>query len=176
MLRTEESLNKFAKYVVKQSRSNLTRQGKRAGNSLYDSIGYNLMISKNSFSLEFEMEEYGDFVDRGVSGTKNKISGAAGQFKYDKPSKKHVDELVKWVNRKRLRLRGEDGKFKTGGQRSLAYAIGYSIKRKGIKPSLFFTKPFEQAFKNLPKELEEAYALDVEDFINFTFRNNGTNT
>jgi hypothetical protein len=32
---------------------------------------------------------------------------------------------------------------------------------KGIKPTLFFTKPFEKYYKNLPKELEEKYGLDM---------------
>jgi hypothetical protein len=40
-----------------------------------------------------------------------------------------------------------------------------SIFRKGIKPSNFFTKSFEQAFDKLPKELVDAYKLDLEEFL-----------
>jgi hypothetical protein len=53
----------------------------------------------------------------------------------------------------------------------MSYIISNSIFEKGIKPSLFFTKPFEKAFKNLPNELVEAYGLDVEDFLAFTLNN-----
>ena len=45
-----------------------------------------------------------------------------------------------------------------------------SIYKKGIKPSLFFTKPFEQAFKKLPEELTEAFGLDIRNFLQYTTR------
>ena len=48
---------------------------------------------------------------------------------------------------------------------SMAYIIARSIYNKGIKPSLFFTKPFEKAFQNIDKEILDAYALDVETFL-----------
>ena len=53
---------------------------------------------------------------------------------------------------------------------STAYLITRSIWNKGIKPSLFFTKPFEQAFKKLPNELIEKFGLDVEDFLAYTLK------
>jgi hypothetical protein len=33
---------------------------------------------------------------------------------------------------------------------------------------MFFTKPFEKAFLNLPQEVIEAYALDIDDLLEFT--------
>jgi hypothetical protein len=36
----------------------------------------------------------------------------------------------------------------------------------GIKPSLFFTKPFEAAYKQLPEELVEKYGLDALKLFN----------
>ena len=65
----QKELNRFAKYVVTQSRSNLTRQKKNASKQLWQSIDYDLKVSKNSFQLEFLMEDYGIFQDKGVSGT-----------------------------------------------------------------------------------------------------------
>ena len=49
--------------------------------------------------------------------------------------------------------------------------IARSVFEKGIKASMFFTKPFEKAFKNLPKELVDAYRLDVEQLIKTTVNN-----
>jgi hypothetical protein len=46
-----------------------------------------------------------------------------------------------------------------------AFLITRSIWQKGIKPSRFFSKPFEVAFKKLPDEVIEAYALDLEKLI-----------
>ena len=46
-----------------------------------------------------------------------------------------------------------------------------SVYNKGIKPSLFFTKPFEQEhLKKLPDELINSFGLDVEDFLAFTLK------
>ena len=50
--------------------------------------------------------------------------------------------------------------------------IARSIYNKGIKPSLFFTKPFQKAFKNLDKDIIEAYKLDVEELLKFTTNGN----
>ena len=70
----EATLDKFARYVVQQARSNLTRQKRNTSKRLYESLGYDLRVSSNSFSLSFKMEEYGDYLDKGVSGTKKKYN------------------------------------------------------------------------------------------------------
>lgn len=169
MLEVEKALNKFAKDVVRSSESNLIRQGKRASGSLYNSIEHTLNVYPSSFDLNFEMNDYGEFVDKGVSGKERRYD-TPYKFTNKMPPRK---DILKWVNKKRLRLKGKDGKFKKGGQESLAYLIQRSIYKKGIKPSLFFTKAFEQHFKELPEELEKAFALDVEDFMEFTLNKNG---
>jgi hypothetical protein len=33
---------------------------------------------------------------------------------------------------------------------------------------LFFTKPFEKAFDNLPPELIKNFGLDIDDLLDFT--------
>jgi hypothetical protein len=48
----------------------------------------------------------------------------------------------------------------------LAFLIARSVYRNGIKPSLFFTKPFEAAYKNLPQELIDKYGLDAIELFN----------
>lgn len=160
-----QTFNAFAKYVIQQSRSNLTRGKKNVRGDLYNSLDYDLNVSPNSFSLAFLMEEYGVFQDKGVSGTKKKYNT---KFKYT-TKQPPIKDILKWVNARRLRLRDkETGRFKKGGQRSLAFVIARSIKEKGIKPSLFFTKPFESAFANLPDDIVEAFALDVDKFLNST--------
>jgi len=37
---------------------------------------------------------------------------------------------------------------------------------------MFFTKPFEKAFKNLPKELVQSFALDMETLLETTIKDN----
>jgi hypothetical protein len=52
----------------------------------------------------------------------------------------------------------------------LKFAIAKSIFNKGIKPSLFLTKPFEKAFKTLPDELIEKFGLEVLDLFKYTIQ------
>ena len=79
--------------------------------------------------------------------------------------------LDKWVIKKGIKgVRDEKGRFIK--RKSLKYAIATSIYQKGIKASMFFTKPFEKAFRGLPEDLIKAYALDVEDFLEFTTKDN----
>lgn len=163
----QKELNRFGKYVVSQSRANLTRQKKNASKQLWQSIDYDLKVSKNSFQLEFVMEDYGIFQDKGVSGTDVKYNTP---YKYTNkmppPSK-----LDKWIVKRNLKgVRGKDGKFIS--RKSLQFMIARNIYKKGIKPSLFFTKPFEKAFKNINKDLIEAYRLDVEKLLNDTIKDN----
>ena len=48
----------------------------------------------------------------------------------------------------------------------MGYIIARSIYSKGLKPSLFFTKPFEKYYNQLPNELVEKYGLDMENLFN----------
>ena len=181
-----EELNKFAKYVVSQSRANLTRSKKNASKQLYNSIEYKVKESKNSFQLEFLMEDYGIFQDKGVRGAdpskvspNSKIRGQQApnspyRFGSGKTGnwKQFVASIEKWAKKRNVRFRDEKGRFKKGSYKSLAYVIASNIYNRGIKPSMFFTKPFEKAFKNIDKDLIEAYKLDVENLLEYTMKNN----
>ncbi len=160
----KDSLNKFAKYVVQQSRSNLTKGKKNVSKSLYDSIGYDLTVSPNSFSLSFIMDEYGMYQDKGVSGTEKKYNTP---FKYTNKMPP-IKPLADWAKFKNIRLRDAKGKFAKGNYKTIGFLISRSIYRKGIKPSLFFTKPFERSFKNLPDEVVKAFALEIENLLDFS--------
>lgn len=156
-----EVLENFAKEVVKQSRSNLTRKDKNVNRKLYNSLKYELNVSKNSFGLSFEMEKYGDFQDKGVSGKDVKFD-TPYSFKTKQPPSK---PLAEWAKARGIRLRNEKGQFVKGSYATIGFLIARKIFRKGIKPSLFFTKPFENRFKQLPDELIENYGLEVDRFL-----------
>ena len=162
--KTEDSLNKFAKYVIQQSRANLSRQKRNVSSDLYGSLGYDLKVSPNSFGLEFYMLPYGEFLDKGVSGTKRRYNTI---FEYTN-KKPPMQPLADWAKARNIRLRDEKGKYKKGNYKTIGFILQKSIYEKGIKPSLFFTKPFEKAFDNLPPELIEAFGLDIDNFLDFT--------
>ena len=71
---TKKALEKFSKYVVSQSRANLTRKNMKNSSKLYNSIKGYVEASRNSFSLAFEMEDYGKYQDKGVRGASQNLS------------------------------------------------------------------------------------------------------
>lgn len=161
----KDELDTFRKRVIQQAKSNLTRTGKNASKRLYNSLDSDLKGSKNSFQLDFTMDDYGEYVDNGVSGTQKKYDTKyAYTNKMPPPSK-----LDKWIVRRGLAPRDKSGKLMN--RKSLQFAIARSIYKKGIKPSLFFTKPFENEYKKLSTELINAYGLDMEEFFAYTLTN-----
>lgn len=168
---TYKYLNDFAKYVIQQSRSNLTKSNKNSSKSLYNSLDSEIEVSANSFRLAFLMEDYGKFVDKGVqgsnpSGIKKGVQKAPNSEYRFKSKSIPTKVLDKWVIKKGIAPRNKSGKFLS--REGLKFAIAKSIALQGIRPSLFFTRPFEAAFKNLPDELTQAYGLDVEQFLQYT--------
>ena len=174
----EESLNKFAKEVIKQSRANLTRKDKNVSKELYNSLKYDLNVSKNSFSLSIFMQKYGDFQDKGVQGADpSRVGGVQkapnspyrfGSGNFRGQWSRFESNIREWIKARGLRYRDEKGRFKKGGEKTLTFLITRSIFAQGIKPSLFFTKPFENRFEKLPEELIKQYGLELTDFLKFT--------
>ena len=169
-----DELNRFAKNVVSKAKSNLTRKKRLVSGNLYRSLGYDLKVMPNSMSLEFEMEPYGEYIDKGVKGAKPNLfdhyTQKAPMSKYSYRDKMPPrDAILNLVKKKRLRLRNDKGQFIKGGYNNMAFLIQRSIYAQGIKPSLFFTKPFLAAYKNLDKKIIEAYALDMEYLLDKKF-------
>jgi hypothetical protein len=176
----QKALERFRDHVVSISKRNLTNKQKNSSKKLYNSIKGKVKANPNSFELEFSMEEYGIFVDAGVKGanpsrvSKNaKIRGQQApnsKYRFGSGSTKNYDKFVgsleKWIKRKGLRLRDDNGKFKKGSYKTLSHIIARNIYNRGIAPSMFFTKPFEAAYKNLPQELIDKYGLDAIELFN----------
>ena len=163
----QKALQDFAKYVIQQSRSNLTKGDKNASKELYNSLGSDVKKTNKGYNLSFEMEDYGKFQDKGVRGKSSSAKAPNSPFRFGTGSGKEgglTNSINKWVKRKGFQFRDKkSGRFLSYD--STAFLITRSIYTKGIKPSLFFTKPFERAFKRLPDELVEAYAIGIEKQI-----------
>jgi hypothetical protein len=167
---TYNYLNTFAKYVIQQSRSNLSKQGKTNTKALYNSLESEIEVGANSFRLAFLVTDYAEFVDKGVRGKTSSAKAPNSPFKFGTGSgvKGGLTEGIdKWVRQKGIQFKDKKtGRFLS--YQNTSFLIARAIYHKGIKPSLFFTKPFEKAFERLPDELVEAYGLDVEQFLKYT--------
>jgi hypothetical protein len=165
----EEVLNKYAKYVVQQAKSNLTKDGKGSG-VLYESVKYTLEKEADLFLLDFLMEDYGIYVDEGVKGANPSLIKAGVQkapmskFKYTNKMPP-MQILANWAKAKNIRFRNAKGQYAKGSNRSMGFVLQKSIFAQGLKPNYFFTKPFNKGIKTLSPELAESFILDIEDAI-----------
>ena len=189
----QQVLDSFASKVVKAARLNLgatrtiryndgkTRRARMvASGKLQDSIQYDLSVkqnrdakgrfaSGNNATLSFEMEEYGKYLDEGVSGVKYKVPGGS-RFGYTN-KRPPVDSIRDWMDQRNFRLRDlKTGKFipsSEEGFKSAAFAISKKIYERGLPKTMFFQTPFQLEYEQLPDEIVKAFADDLEQAMNF---------
>ena len=157
---TEKALNKFGKMVVIRASAQLSLKKINYTGKLDDSLAYDVDVTKNALNLDFLMEDYGVVVDKGRKAGK----GAP------------PDKILEWVLKKPVRIRDSKGRFTNATMKqkeALAFVINRKIKEKGIKPTNFFTGQFNKYFEKLPNQLQKAYGLDVENFLEFATKNTG---
>ena len=153
----EDALNKYAKYVIQQSRSNLTKGKHNVNKALYNSLKFTVAKS----SVTFDMLEYGIFQDEGVKGKKSTYSeSSASPFSY-KNKMPPSSVFDKWSIKKGIAPRDKEGKFIS--RKSLNFLIARSIYDKGIRATMFFTKPFEAGLDKFGNSIVEGY---IEDKLN----------
>lgn len=165
------ALDRFKDHIIQQSKRNLTLKNKNVSKSLYNSIKGTVKVMPNSIGIYFEMDEYGQYQDQGVRGAnpslvkngKQKAPNSPYKFSSKMPP---MSPLKSWAKKRNLRFRSEGGKYKKGDYDTIGFWLQKRIFAQGIKPSLFFTKPFNAAFKNLPNELVEKYGLESEKLFN----------
>ena len=163
----KKAMEKYAKYVVQQARSNLSKGKNNASKKLYNSLGYDVKQNRTSggqfatgYNAEFFMEEYGAYQDMGVHGAKSSyVENRKSPFRYTtkQPPTRAFD---KWIKIKGIKGRDKKtGRFIT--DQSLKFLIARSIKNKGIRASLFFTKPFEAGINKYGDEIAGGFGDDV---------------
>jgi len=155
----EQYLNDFASEVVKIAWTNANKFSGRGR----DSIGYELEVFKNSISLAFEMEDYMIFQDRGVRGVRSGESLSGFSYRNKMPPPRAFD---RWSIGRGIAPRDRLGRFTP--RKGINFAIARAIYLYGIEPKKFFTTAFEREFKDLPDEIADAYALEVEKLMQTT--------
>tara|TARA_R100000742_G_C4272854_1_gene92200 strand:- start:826 stop:1428 length:603 start_codon:yes stop_codon:yes gene_type:complete len=167
--KTIKAFKNFGDKLVKRGKKILKKDEKRASGTLINEFKYKFKKQKNYLELTFDFgkaSDYWKFIDQGVVGVGGyKGSGNARgrgskySFKYDNPGGKLVESLERWISSRSIPLK--DGMTIT----QTAFAMGYSIKRRGLERTLFFTKPLDDMYKKMQKEVLKAYANDVYNVI-----------
>ena len=172
----EAYLNSFGKQVVNRAKGSLNK-AKGGGTALAKSIRFEVKRDGKGFVVKFYMDEYGEYLDKGVSGNKKKQSFKNQKNQLETSPYSYttkgppIDILSKWIKRKGIKPKGlGTGRSKKTGQfvSGFAYLISRKIKRDGIKSLSFFQKPLRLGMKEFGKELLGAITTDITDSISQT--------
>ena len=180
-------LDSFSKQVVKDAKAKLSASkdsmGKARGSTqLGASIRSQVVPTDRGFTTQFYMYDYGEFLDKGVSGTKDKQSftnykEGSEQTEYSyRNSPGHSQPpsgvIEKWIKRKGIKgvvNKKWKGAGKRGGQpipdKAFAFLIARSIGRHGIKSISFFQEPLGIGYRKLKKQMLKELKLDIETYL-----------
>ena len=170
-------LNSFGNQVVKDSKKLL--QSAKGSTALGKSIRFKVVPTATGFDTKFYMDDYGTYLDKGVSGNKKKQSftdykGTTMSSPYSYTTKgPPIDILSKWIKKKGIKPKGLGrGRSKNTGQyvSGFAYLISRKMKRDGIKSLSFFQQPLGVWYKKLQKDFLKILKLDIQTYLTTFYR------
>ncbi len=171
-IKVKRYLESFGKQVVRDSKKFL--KSAKGSTALGNSIRFTVERTATGFDTKFYMDDYGTYLDQGVSGNKKQVSytdykgkNRISSFKYTTKGPP-IDILSKWIKKKGIQPKGLGrGRSKTTGQyiSGFAYLISRKIKRDGIKSLSFFQRPLGAGLKDLDKNLLNILALDIKTYL-----------
>jgi len=162
----------------------LEKNDRVKGGSLAQSVSVRFKAFATHFTIEIDMEKYWKFVDKGVDGW-SKSQGS--EYKYKKGGKPIPEDAMREfmaengitpamsISRQR-QLEKVKGKGKLSGKirkglkqknksdalRSAGYAMGFNIKKKGIKPTHFVDEALDgNIFDQLTNDMAEALGREI---------------
>jgi hypothetical protein len=174
--KVNKTIEMFRDYVIREAKDNLKRTGHNNTSSLSNSLKGEVVTEDNFTIVGFKMNDYGTFVDLGVKGKTSSNRAPNSPYKFGSGTGKKgglTQGILKWVKQKGFQFRskeeGSKGRFLS--YESTAYLITRAIFHKGIKPSLFFTKPFEAGYKKyIDTDLIKAFGQDIETMVDYNLK------
>ena len=163
----ERYLNSFGKSVVNKSKGILKRKHKVVTGDLLNSIKFRLVKKQDIISVEFSMLDYGAFVDKGVSGTKEKRTYVdykgkrkKSPYSYGKSRDGGLTRgLDKWIVMRGIAPRDAKGRFIS--RKSLKFLIARKIYLYGKEGISFFQKPLGLEFRGFVENVGKAIKEDI---------------
>ena len=178
-------LEDYAERVVNAAKNNLAKTN-NANGELYNSLKSEVSQTDEDITVTFQGTPYANFYDQGVQGadpTKmpdgakhrfnraplSKFRFGTGNFKGQGSLRGAIDQ---WVVQKPglSNVRDDLGRFIP--RKTMVFLISRSIYLAGLKPSYFFSDPFEFYTERLERELEDALDRDVKLAISQTDETN----
>jgi hypothetical protein len=170
---TEALIKRFRDYVIQQSRSNLSKSRKNNTKELYNSLKGEIVSEKDYSIVGFSMADYGMYQDQGVKGKSSSRKAPNSPFKFGSGSGQEgglTKGIEQWVKQKGIQFKDKkSGKFIS--YQSTAFIITRSIYQTGLRPSLFFTKPFEAGKKKyIDGEIGQAFLMDIDYIVDYELK------
>jgi len=136
LIETRATLVSYGEETLASMRGILIEAGKSATGELIRSLRYTITYSGTDFDIEFEMADYGVFVDSGR-----------------RPGKQPPISAIKpWLAIK-------------GIPESAAFPIARAIGERGIPATPFFSVSIEKNEAALVQDLAIAYSQDVSNYL-----------
>lgn len=171
MIALERYLNSFGKSVVNKAKGILKRKKKVVSGKLLNSISYKLKKDNDGLTVQFMMVDYGTFVDKGVSGTKQRrtyvdYKGKRKDTPYEFGKTRDgglTRGLDNWIVRRGIAPRDAKGRFIS--RKSLKFLIARKIYTQGIQGISFFQKPLQIGMRDFYNQVGKAIKEDIENII-----------
>lgn len=171
---TARVLVDMAAYLISEAQNNLNNDGTNTTGDLESSMSISdLDISGQRMSVDVLILDRYKFINDGVKG----VEGGTGkyQFKTIRPTVEMVRSIKSWLRKRGARAtkykaisrterkdkRIKKMKTEAESQTSLAWAVATSVKKKGIKPTKFFTKAVRATEKKFREEMANGIKLDI---------------
>lgn len=159
--------------LIEEAQDNLNRTNHNASGKLSESLVADEPTQNGStVRIDVLMNFYGQFVNKGVKGTRSGSSTAGYSFKTEGVSKNMAKALAEWVARGKASTRTvtkykgygkHEKKNKTIAQYDNVYGLCRSIKQLGLKPSGFLDKAVKTTADKVSDRLGAALRIDVID-------------
>ena len=169
------ALDNFSNKVVQDAKDNLQSTGKVDTGDLKNSlINLGAKVSKKSIEINIMMSDYGAFVDKGVRGvggvrkttsafkrTNNrgkmwKQKGGDSPYSFKEGNKPSVKHFIEWSNKRGLS----------------PFAVREAVFHQGIAPNHFLSNAVEKNINTLSTVIQNAFALDIENTVEFLIKSN----
>jgi len=163
----ERYLNSFGKSVVNKSKGILKKKNKVVTGNLLNSIKFKLVNTPVGVNVEFSMLDYGEFIDKGTSGSQKKrtyvdYEGKRKNSPYSFGKSRDgglTRGLDKWIVMRGIAPRDAKGRFIS--RKSLKFLMARKIYTQGHDGLSFFQKPLGLELRGFASNIGKAVKQDI---------------
>ena len=163
----ERYLNSFGKRVVNKSKGILKKKNKVVTGNLLNSIKFKLVNTPVGVNVEFSMLDYGEFIDKGTSGSQKKrtyvdYEGKRKNSPYSFGKSRDgglTRGLDKWIVMRGIAPRDAKGRFIS--RKSLKFLMARKIYTQGHDGLSFFQKPLQLELRGFASNIGKAVKQDI---------------